>query len=324
MGYRRHAAIFDPEFQRRIADAPLVLADIGARGELGRPWRELAVLPDPALHLVGFEPDEGSSDLEGAGRRVKTTLLKRALWSAPGEIQLSLSGAHSSVHPPNLEGARQFEARHMAPRRPQRTLTLPATTLDLAMAEQGLAVDAIKCDTQGSEYEILQGARQQLAEHALLVIAETWSFEVHKGQRLGHEVEALLLASGFEIMERQLHGRWGWQSDLGLVRRRQETSFDLLFLARIDHLLARRPATATLLKAAGLADLFGFPGYALDLLAGGRTLPGVDAAALDWLAAGIRRRRRAGLCARLADAVALGLRRAARWHDARRWPPLGG
>ncbi len=323
MSYRR-AAIFDPAFQQRIATAPLVLADIGARGDLGRPWRDLAALPNPALHLVGFEPDATSQDLVGASARVRTTTLKQALWSAPGEIELSLSGAHSSVHPPNLEGARQFEQRHMAPRQPQRTLCLPATTLDLALAEQGLAADAIKCDTQGSEYEILQGARRQLADHVFMVIAETWTFEVHRGQRLSHEVEGLMRDAGFAVMERQLHGRWGWQTDLGLMRRRQETSFDILFFATIDQVIARRPATTTLLKAAGLADLFGYPGYALDLLAAAQDLPGVEAAALDWLAGRIRQRRRAGAGTRLADAVALTLRRAARWQEARRWPPLGG
>lgn len=211
----------------------------------------------------------------------------------------------------------------MEVRRPQRTVSVEAVTLDAALSEAGLCADHVKVDTQGAEYEILSGAAAQLKRHVFAVVAETWTYPVHKGQQLSPAIEGLMLGSGYEIMERQLHGRWGRRSDVGLERRRQETSFDILFFAGIDTVLQRRPGAAKLLKAAAIADVYGFPGYALDLLTAAMG-DGAEREPLEWARQAIMARRRAGSGTKINDAAALALRRLARWHDRRRWPPLGG
>jgi len=55
----------------------------------------------------------------------------------------------------------------------------------------------LKLDTQGTEFEILQGAERTLAERTVAVFCEVEFFQVMEGQKLFSDVELFLREHGF-------------------------------------------------------------------------------------------------------------------------------
>ena len=60
-------------------------------------------------------------------------------------------------------------------------------------------IDLIKIDTQGSEYEILEGGLNCIKKDKPLLFLETWSFEYYKNIKLFDQIIALLRTVGYEL-----------------------------------------------------------------------------------------------------------------------------
>ena len=203
MSYRQTALLFDSAFHSAIARAPLVLVDVGARGNLPQPWLSLDRTSSAALKVVGFEPDpeecQRLNDADGTNRR----FFPYALWDRETMVPLNLAinPATSSVHAPNFAFIEQFQPRHWQPRRTARKLEVRARPLDVILAEAQIEPDFLKLDTQGSEFEVLQGSTDALGQHIFGVLAETWIAEVHLGQHLSHDVMRLMADNAFNRIE---------------------------------------------------------------------------------------------------------------------------
>lgn len=262
------ALLFDPVFQEEVRYAPLIYVDIGASGALGSPWQELVECNTSCLGVVGFEPDIAECERLNNETGPECQFFPVALWNRPESISFNLCAAlsMSSVHPPNHPFIQKYEKKNWDRRVTGRVITMQASTVDAVMAEHGLSPDVIKCDTQGSEYEILQGAVESLAKDVLAVVVETWSVRVHRGQRLSFDVERMMDECGFEPVIRQIHGSWRRLSAEGLRERSQETSYDILFLKKEEVIAENLPSKDKILKLAAVADVFGAVGYALDVL----------------------------------------------------------
>jgi FkbM family methyltransferase len=253
-----------------IGAAPLVLADVGARGELLEPWRTMDAT---FLEVVGFEPDELECARLNAEGAVGRTFFPYALWLEQGSVEVHLAdvAACSSIHPPNFELLENFAPRHADPRRTERIVHVPATTLDAFAREHAVDVDFLKIDTQGSELEILAGARDTLERDVVGALVETWTLEVHRGQHLTGEVLTLMNTLGFELFDVGLAAAWRRRvaEQTRLYGKAQVVGLDLLFF--------KRPlAVSTTAKAARLAAtaaLFGYPDFALEAASPGELEP---------------------------------------------------
>jgi len=89
---------------------------------------------------------------------------------------------------------------------------IPVTTLDSILFGKRQAEpfwgEFIKIDTQGSEYDILTGAKRTLQERTVAVMCEVAFCEIYKGQKLFSDIEQLMRARGFSFYGfTQLHGR---------------------------------------------------------------------------------------------------------------------
>jgi len=204
----RNGLCADPDFAASapgaaLAATPLGFVDVGARGGV-----HPLVEPISSLTAVlGFEPaaDECArlrAELRASSPWARCEIEPQALAEAPGRAQLHVLSAptNSSLRPPNDA----FTGRYnMVKWREMERAELEVTTLDAVLFEQRAAEpfwgEVVKLDTQGTEYEILCGARRTLLERTGAVICEGSFCELYQGQRLFSEVEILLRGLGFSF-----------------------------------------------------------------------------------------------------------------------------
>lgn len=254
--------LFNSKLREWLGGERISLGDIGARGELDPPWG----LVDPeAIQLVGFEPDEAEC------RRLESISPKhwhyipKAAGSNVGEIEIHFADVPtcSSVYPPNQEFLGQFDSKHVICRETRRRIKLPCTTLDAVCAEKGIQIDFLKIDTQGFEFEILEGSRRVL-ETTFGILLETWTSEVHRGQHLTGDVFNFLNASGFELFDVGIAAAWNRldRAKYRLSAKQQIIGLDLLFFKSQP----KGDSESDLVKSAAIAEVYGFPDFALKLL----------------------------------------------------------
>jgi FkbM family methyltransferase len=273
--------LLSDSFARLVQDDPLVYVDAGARGGLQGPWAEIS---DERLRVVAFEPDEEACRPLREISAPRFDVIPKALWSEIGEVKVHLAEtrATSSVHPPNFPLLQRFAARHGDPRRTEGVVSVECTTLDASLAGIGCGADFIKLDTQGCEYEILLGASETLRTTAFGVLAESWTVEVHRGQRLTGDLLALMRDFGFSLFDVSVAAAWRRRisDSIPLGGKPQVTGLDLLFFKDPPHWDSSKLSNAV--KAAAIAQLYGFPDFAIEILDGFQTNEGVqtDLAAL--------------------------------------------
>jgi FkbM family methyltransferase len=262
--------VYSPYVQALLREDPLVLIDVGARNGEELPW---AAFPEDTIRVLGFEPDDEECR-RLAGRQLPgRRYLPVALWSEEGNVDVHVAArpTSSSVYPPNDEVLRRYHPTHRAPRLTESVVRYPATTLDHALQSHGWSCDFLKIDTQGAEHEVLEGAAEALDGPAWGVLVETWTTEVHAGQRLTGDVLSLLAAHGFEVFDVNVAAAWSRAvADEPLDGRVQVVGLDLLLFKHPSRTTA--PSAATALKGAVVADAFGFLDYAVELLQFGTSL----------------------------------------------------
>lgn len=267
--------IHSDAFLDLVAEKPLVYIDAGARGGLEGPWAEIA---DDRIRVVAFEADPKADfqidpkvsanivSSEDGNRRV----VAKALWSSAGSVNLHLaaSPSSSSIHPPNFGVLASYSESFEQPRITKDVLEVESVALDEALTELGMRADFIKIDTQGSEFEILQGASHALDNDVFAVVAETWSVEVHKGQRLTADVLNLMRGHGFELFDMNLAAAWHRRRPRGQpgLGKRQIVGLDLLFFKNLNSIRERLACPAVAAKTAAIADMYGFSELAIDAI----------------------------------------------------------
>ncbi len=254
----------------RLAQSPIVLVDVGARGGLQSRWKPAA----SALTWVGFEPDPRSWDgIELSELPERHHLLRTALSEAAGFVTFhrTRGEGESSILRPNTPFLKQFG-------RPERfdvveTVELAVDTLDARLTALGLRADVIKLDTQGSELAILKGAASTLAAGVIAVDVEVEFSQMYEDQPLFGDVDAYLRPFGlqlFDVSPRRFPYHAG--STLHLARGPVVWA-ETIYLRTADAI--RRDITMAdaglglshLAKAVTVALLYGFPDFALALIA---------------------------------------------------------
>jgi hypothetical protein len=151
-------------------------------------------------------------------------------------------------------------------------------TLDnvlLSERPEEFRAEIIKLDTQGTEYEILEGAAAALASETTLVLTEVAFCEIYRGQKRFSEVEQFLRAKGFSFYGfGPLHRR-----SRKLIDKRSTMTAERLLYADAHFFrdpLDMAPATGDRRRVEALgfvgAVLLGYYDFALELAKYGRAL----------------------------------------------------
>jgi len=178
------------------AGSALTLVDVGSVGGLQPRWRPFEAI----LSAVLFDPRE-AAPMGGFGRGQRR-IYPVALAREAGEATLYLLALPnmSSTLPPNRELLSGFRKKG-AHSEVVSTETLPIEALDAIAARDGFAPDIIKVDTQGSELQILEGARNVLEQSVLLAEVEVSFLERYSGQPLFDDIVRHMRALGFDLIE---------------------------------------------------------------------------------------------------------------------------
>lgn len=233
--------------------------DVGARGDIAAPW---SLFKENKLRVIGFEPDP--EECARLGKEYPNRVYyPHALWGSDAirNFYLNKWESTSSMYRPDERNNKVYAERHWTGRTPKAEIAVKCVPLDEVLSTAD-APDFVKLDTQGSEYEILQGAQAILSKNQPLVLAETWCTEIYQGSPLTHDVMKLMHGMGYEVFDINVAAAWSYnaKSAKNINAKSRTVGFDLLFIKRLDAL--KFESSESLVKFAGLCELFGFRDYA--------------------------------------------------------------
>jgi FkbM family methyltransferase len=262
--------IYTPLFKSIIGVDQVVLLDGGARDNLPPEWSLLESLG--CLKTIGFEPDVEECDRlnSPALANLSRTYFPKALWNTDGliNIHIAKSPGSSSVYPPNQEILRKFDPGVWEPRCTEKHVAVESATIDSVLRIANSDCDFIKLDIHSAEYEALEGAVASLKTKVFGVLVETWTLEYHQGQRLAHDVMKILIDLGFQLFEVGIAagGRRGITATVPLYGKQQVHGLDLLFFKDPIVFPCDQKSLVKCVKSAAIADLYGYPDYAITIL----------------------------------------------------------
>jgi len=151
---------------------------------------------------------------------------------------------------------------------PVEEITLTTTSLDNLADTHGFSINYLNVDTQGSEFEIISGASEELFADTVAVISEVSFVPFYEGQKLGEDVIALLRGRGFFPIAFQDFQEWDPQPvGIGWRGTGFQVHGDILFFRSIEHVIEHSHVPFTnLLKLAFIALSYQKISYALECL----------------------------------------------------------
>jgi FkbM family methyltransferase len=119
-------------------------------------------------------------------------------------------------------------------RRPVETVTMDKLLGGPAIS--AAPPDFLSCDTQGTEYEILQGAKETLKSRVLGLIVEVEFHPIYKDQKLFGDITQFLSGEGFDFVTFLSidRGMSPFRAPVGLRAQGFQTYADALYLKRLD------------------------------------------------------------------------------------------
>ncbi len=173
---------------------PIVLVDIGSTGGVSKEWKTFA----GHLLVIAFDPDERAVnqktfeyDLEMISSGLYDGKTTTKLYITKGQVS-------TSILKPAMDFLKKFPDSDRFEVEREEDITVDA--LDTLLGNDR-RVDFLKIDTQGSEYEIIQGARQTIGKSVLGIEVEVNFVERYKNQKLFLEIDAELQAMGFYLFD---------------------------------------------------------------------------------------------------------------------------
>jgi len=197
---------FPAELARLLAaDEYYVVLDIGARGGFETLWDPFR----PIARFIGFEPDVAECDRLNrvyAQEGLPVTLYPRAIARDDGvhrfyETRFPASSGLLRANPTWLSRL-PITAPIVVRERDVECMSLGS----FVDAERLHRMDFIKLDVEGSEYDILDGAREVLnAKRVLGLKVEVWWHSSLKGQPPFAELDLLLQSLGLHLFDIEFH-----------------------------------------------------------------------------------------------------------------------
>ncbi len=242
-----------------LSSDQFVYVDCGARGDIGNPL--LTIFSNPKY--VGFDP--GLSQPMHKDKASVYFPVAVGKGNETNDFYITQNPNCSSFFLPN----NQFLERFMEVGdyfRIQRTRTLEVVALDEYLPENGIAdIDFMELDTQGSELDILKGARKFLSAGILGVRVEVEFSLLYHDQPLFAEVDSYLRQAGLMLFDLERYHLRRKTAPAHSFGREQIVWGQALYFKNYNNLILDGKKSK-LIKLATLASYYGFHSYALEVL----------------------------------------------------------
>lgn len=192
----------DPCFQ----DAPPVLIDIGASGEINAKWKPIA----PYAICVAFDADDREFQVTASTGKGYQSLItvNRIVTADPvaeAPFHLTASPFCSSLLEPDLNALAPW--RFHAWFQVERTVNLPATTLTAALEKAGCTrVDWFKTDTQGTDLRLYLSLPEPIRQSVLAAEFEPGIMDAYQGEDKLYSVLATMNQAGYWLSSMEVKG----------------------------------------------------------------------------------------------------------------------
>ena len=180
-----------------FAEVPeITIVDVGASINGDKPEPHADLVARKHARVIGFEPNREERkklhEKYGAGYTFLSHFVGNGEQATFYETTWALTG---SLFKPNAALLERFQTLKQAM---SEVATHPVQTHCLDNIPEALAFDYLKLDTQGSELDILKGARQGLAE-CLMVQVEVEFVHMYHDQPLFADVDQFMRECGFQF-----------------------------------------------------------------------------------------------------------------------------
>lgn len=244
-----------------VDDCPTItVLDIGARWATHITGRFSALHNSGNLRVIGIEPDsEECSRLQEKYPHYDFYSIALGSENKEGTLFKTKEGGRSSIYEPNREVIEKF-TESTSEYDIVDEINIRLNKLDTLLKEEGIGqIDFIKSDTQGSEYDILQGGEQTIRKSVLGLELEAFHIPIYKQQGLFYEIDGFLQKLDFEFNDmrfvrlgRDYHWRRGDTSTYDQFADGQIIESDVLYFKQVDNI-----NRDTLLKILLLNILYG-------------------------------------------------------------------
>ena len=256
-------------------EAPLQVADIGARITKEVPVYK-PLLDHGVAHLHGFEPEpEAFEELKAAAGDGVSVYPYAVGKPGPATFYAHHIGALSSVFK-FCASAAQYLGKGFWVKRP---ITEHQMTLVALDDVDGLpALDVLKMDVQGAEFDVLQGGTKTLAQ-CMMIIPEVRFYRMYEGEPMWADVDAEMRAQGF-VLHKFMHQKSvvlpsSQKSSFNKRRGSQLLDGDAVYIRSVEKTddLSDHQLKALALAADVVADSPDLCAYCLDALKARGVLP---------------------------------------------------
>jgi FkbM family methyltransferase len=191
------------KFGVKMLENPMGFFDIGSLGGI-HPITESF---SNYLNVVCFEPNE--LELEkikktyNINKYGKIIYSNKALFNKKGNKYLYLAKleTNSSLLKTSENFINRYKAKNFEIIGKQKieTTTIDYFTEDEEFKKENIKAEFIKIDTQGTEYQILEGAKKSLQEDTVAILCEVEFFTLYKNQKLFEDICKFLRKYGFKL-----------------------------------------------------------------------------------------------------------------------------
>jgi FkbM family methyltransferase len=267
-----------------VSDGSVIttVIDAGGRYGLHPTWKPFG----GELHYVLFEPDPSEARrLEVKYRRRDGEVFVEAIALGERTGQLSINFFRNRAM--SSSAVRKSVSALFTDERASEveivdSLDVTMVTVDDYCSDRGLEADFLKLDTEGSEFDILKGAQQQLAKETLGIRSEVSFERIFEGKALFGALHEFLLDRNFYLLNLDYDGRGEYQNEFVRVDGKYGVlqAADGVWLLRKNELFGRRGSevqrAARILKYAAFCLNNFASDVAIDVLLDARRAHGID------------------------------------------------
>ena len=180
------------------------------------------------------------------------------------EFYLCEERSQSSCFEPNKEIDIFEDQHHLKRLKYKKIISKNISTIDYLFKNQE-KIDFIKCDTQGSEYDISLGSRKSLKNFCPIVALETWCEDVYSNMPLDFNIRSLYREMGYKLFATDVAAAWRYKTNkLFPLSRQRLIGENLLFVPSLK--MFDKLDKSKIISKIPILCFFGFYDYAYTII----------------------------------------------------------